>query len=179
MKYTKTLLAAAVAVSMVAPMVATTAHAADDVNGTSAEPTTASAHVTYNVTEGYTWNIHSDINFDKDAGAKGKTVVKQNNVVSVTKNVIKEGKKLHITAKGSGEKDAFTINNGGSEVLNYTVTNGGTTIEPNGLVMDVVAGTDKDNKDLTFTLTTTNKAAEVAGEYSGTVTYTASIVDAN
>ena len=41
-----------------------------------------------------------------------------------------------------------------------------------------MAGTNKNTATLTFTLNTGNATAEVAGNYTGTVTYTASVVDA-
>lgn len=174
-------------------MVSTSALAANaGISGTSANNTTGTTTVKYAVTEGYTWSVPSEIDFSKDGGAESKTVNgtatnNEESKVSVSKNVITEGKKLKITAKGSGSNGAFTIKNitdaqnstYGSEELTYTIKVGEsqTALVADGEVLTVAAGTNTANAALAFTLTTTNKSAEVAGNYSGTVTYTASIVN--
>lgn len=165
MKVSKKLLAAIMAAAMVIPMGTASAFAAN-------EPS-QSTNVKYEVTQGYEWTIHSEIDFGKDAGVN-KTVTKEKNTVSVDKNVIPDGTKLNITVAGSGTDGAFTIANGATK-LNYTIKNGSTNIATGGTVMDVAAGTDTSSADLTFTLTTGNGSAEVAGKYTGTVTYTAAI----
>ena len=158
------------AVSMMVPMSAMAA------TGTT-ESTTENTTVKYEVTQGYEWTIHSEIDFGTSAGVN-KTVAKENNAVSVNKNVIPDGKKLNITVKGSGNDGAFQIANG-STILNYTIKEGENDITTGKDVMNVAAGTNTDSKNLTFTLSTTNGTAEVAGNYTGTVTYTAAIVDNN
>ena len=134
MKCPKTLLAAAVAATMGA-----TAWGAD-VSGTSAQDTSASTDVKYGVTEGYTWSIHSEIDFGKDAGVN-QTVSKpetngSSNTVSVTKNVIPDGKKLNISVKGSGTNGEFEIANGNTK-LTYTISGNNSEITTGGTVFDV------------------------------------------
>ena len=168
-KYTGKVLAATMAVSMMIPMAGTSVLAA--------EPDTKQTQVKYEVTQGYEWTIHSDIDFGNDKGVN-TTVKKDNNIVAVNKNIIPDGKTLKITVKGSGTAGAYEIKNGNT-TLNYTIKDGESEIATGGDVMNVGAGTNSDSKDLTFVLTTGNGTAEVAGNYTGTVTYTASIVDKN
>lgn len=151
-----------------------------------AKDTNKDATLEYTVDETYEWSIHKGIDFGANAGVNqsiDKDTDKENgkNTVAVTKNVLREGKKLHITLKGSGTGDAFTIQNGaaGKEVLSYAVTGiAAGAIDVNGIVLDVASGTNTGSDTLIFTLSTTNKTAEVAGEYTGSVTYTAAVVDA-
>lgn len=168
----KKLVAGALAtLTMVAPM-ATPIYA---VEGTT-DPTTATTDVKYLVEDGYTWQIHDVIDFGKNAGVS-TTVDKTGNVVEVTKNVIQEGKKLNIKVEGSGTDKAFTITNGGSEVLTYHINDGTNEIATGGDVLNVNSGTNTGSTTLKFTLDTAKKASEVAGQYNGTVTYTASIIN--
>lgn len=147
-----------------------------------AQDTSKDATLEYTVDETYEWSIHKGIDFGANAGVNqsvDKDVDKDNakNTVAVTKNVLREGKKLHITLKGSGSDGAFTINNSGTEVLSYAVKGAAAgDIEVDGTVLDVASGTNAGSDVLTFTLSTTNKQAEVAGEYTGSVTYTAAVV---
>lgn len=186
-KCPKTLLAAGLAVAMVAPMVSTSALAATTGNTTT--PTTYdNTIVKYEVTEEYTWSIHSEIDFGKDNKVTGNDIVKDNNnTVSVSKNVIPDGKKLQITVKGNGGGEttdgsdtSFVIANGDTK-LNYTVKAGNTDITTNVTpVLEVAAGTNTGSANMTFTLSTKNtteNAAEVAGSYVGKVIYTATIVN--
>ena len=139
------------------------------------EPTTETTDVKYLVEDSYAWSIHSEIDFGKNAGVN-TNVVKEGNKVNVTKNVIQEGKKLNIKVEGSGTDKAFTITNGGGEVLTYHANNGA-DIQTGGTVLEVNSGTNTGETTMKFTLDTTTKAAEVAGQYNGTLTYTASIIN--
>ena len=177
MRLRNKVLAAALATAMIVPVGGANVFAATTTGTT--EDTTATTNVKYSVTQGYEWSIHSDIDFGNDAGVQTtveKTTDKdgKTNTVSVGKNIIPDGKKLNITVKGSGTNGAFEIANGKTK-LNYTIKNGADNIATGETVLDVAAGTNTGSKDLTFTLTTTDKTAEVAGDYAGTVTYTASI----
>lgn len=181
-KYAGKVLAATMAVSMMVPMAGTSVLAAD-VTGTSAQNTNATAKVKYVVEEGYTWNIHSDIDFGKNAGIN-QNVKKEQNAVQVSKNVIPDGKKLQITVKGSygtnNAQDGFKIMNGGTTLDYSIVKTGGTEdLTAGGVVMEVDAGTNEKTQNLDFTLNTAKSGAEVAGDYKGIVTYTASIVNKN
>lgn len=132
----------------------------------------------YQVSSSYDWIIHSSIDFGADAGV-GKTVDRTGNQVKVLKNVIPEGKYLNISVKGSGANDAFTVDNGGSEVLNYDVSDDNGAVGVNGNVLSVPAGTNTATQNMGFKLNTTKKSAEVAGQYNGRVVYNASVGDKN
>lgn len=149
---------------------------AQEVTGTT-EPTSATTDVKYLVEDSYKWSIHPEIDFGKNAGIN-QHVAKEGNKVEVTENIIQEGKKLNIKVAGSGNEGAFTITNGGTEVLAYHANNGGVEdIAVNGDVLNVNSGTNTGETTMKFTLDTTTKAAEVAGHYNGTLTYTASIIN--
>lgn len=138
-------------------------------------PSTKDVNLKYQVDESYEWSIHPAIDFGKNAGVN-TTVSKTGNVVKVTKNVLHEGAKLKIVVKGSGTDGAFSINNGKKEVLNYAINDGANALAVGGEVLVVPAGTNEGNKSLEFKLSTAKRASEIAGAYTGTVTYTASIV---
>lgn len=149
---------------------------AQEVTGTT-EPTSATTDVKYLVEDSYKWSIHPEIDFGKNAGIN-QHVAKEGNKVEVTENIIPEGKKLNIKVAGSEDAGAFTITNGGAEVLTYHANNGGAEdIAVNGDVLNVNSGTNTGETTMKFTLDTTTKAAEVAGHYNGTLTYTASIIN--
>ena len=138
---------------------------------------TKSTNLTYKVDETYTWSIHSAVDFDSNAGVN-KTVVRDSNAVAVTKCVLAEGHVLHISVKGNGTSNAFTITNGGTEILSYTVVSsaiGTNALTAGADVLTNASGAANQSTNMTFTLATTSKAQEVAGTYSGTVTYTAAI----
>lgn len=143
-----------------------------------AESGDKSTTLNYQVSPSYDWIIHSSIDFGADAGV-GKTVDRTGNQVKVLKNVIPEGKYLNISVKGSGANDAFTIDNGGSEVLNYDVSDDNGAVGVNGNVLSVPAGTNTATQNMNFKLNTTKKSAEVAGVYNGRVIYNASVGDKN
>ena len=75
--------------------------------------------------------------------------------------------------------DAFTVDNGGSEVLNYDVSDDNGAVGVNGNVLSVPAGTNTATQNMNFKLNTTKKSAEVAGQYNGRVIYNASVGDKN
>lgn len=143
-----------------------------------AESGSKSANLNYQVSSEYDWIIHSSIDFGADAGV-GKTVDRTGNQVKVLKNVIPEGEYLNISVKGSGANDAFTVDNGGSEVLNYDVSDDNGAVGVNGNVLSVPAGTNTATQNMNFKLNTTKKSAEVAGQYNGRVIYNASVGDKN
>ena len=143
-----------------------------------AESGDKSTTLNYQVSPSYDWIIHSSIDFGADAGAN-HTVDRIGNQVKVLKNVIPEGKYLNISVKGSGANDAFTIDNGGSEVLNYDVSDDNGTVGVNGNVLSVPAGTNTATQNMNFKLNTTKKSAEVDGQYTGRVIYNSSVGDKN
>ena len=139
-----------------------------------AETGDKSANLNYQVSSSYDWIIHSSIDFGADAGVN-KTVDRTGNQVKVLKNVIPEGKYLNISVKGSGANDAFTVDNGGSEVLNYDVSDDNGAVGVNGNVLSVPAGTNTATQNMNFKLNTKKGSAEVAGVYNGRVIYNASV----
>lgn len=143
-----------------------------------AEPDSKTTTLNYEVSSRYDWMIHSTIDFGADAGTN-QTVDRNGNQVKVLKNVIPEGKFLNISVKGSGANDAFTVDNGGSEVLNYDVSDDNGAVGVNGNVLSVPAGTNTATQNMGFKLNTTKKSAEVAGQYNGRVIYNASVGDKN
>lgn len=171
MNFTKTKKVVAAGLSALMMMTSTTSVFA-------AESGDKSANLNYQVSSIYDWIIHSSIDFGADAGV-GKTVDLTGNQVKVLKNVIPEGKYLNISVKGSGANDAFTVDNGGSEVLNYDVSDDNGAVGVNGNVLSVPAGTNTATQNMNFKLNTTKKSAEVAGQYNGRVIYNASVGDKN
>lgn len=171
MNFTKTKKVVAAGLSALMMMSSTTSVFA-------AESGDKSTALNYQVSSSYDWIIHSSIDFGADAGTN-KTVDRTGNQVKVLKNVIPEGKYLNISVKGSGANDAFTVDNGGSEVLNYDVSDDNGAVGVNGNVLSVPAGTNTATQNMGFKLNTTKKSAEVAGQYTGRVIYNASVGDKN
>ena len=125
-----------------------------------AESGDKSTTLNYQVSPSYDWIIHSSIDFGADAGAN-HTVDRIGNQVKVLKNVIPEGKYLNISVKGSGANDAFTIDNGGSEVLNYDVSDDNGTVGVNGNVLSVPAGTNTATQNMNFKLNTLDELSTI------------------
>lgn len=143
---------------------------------------TQTTNLKYVVGSHYGWEIHTDIDFGHDAGinqtkVNGAVTDGSDQKVKVTENVIEEGKKLHITAAGSGADKAFSVSNGHNTVLNYAVKSGNKAVAVDGDVLDVNAGTNTGETTMDFKLSTTTEAAEKAGTYTGTITYSSSVVD--
>lgn len=173
------LLSAGLAACMVVPMAMPVGAAENDTKETTLK---------YVVTESYEWSIHSDVNFgnDKDFDIEIKGIL-SDNCISVTKNVIPEGKKLSIKVNGDGENGTFTIrskNGNGKVSIPYTVTSKGhpDVFKPFAEVLSVVAGENTKSAEMNFVLLnfppTEEAPAEIAGNYLGYITYTASIVNA-
>lgn len=167
MNFTKTKKVVAAGLSALMMMTSTTSVFA-------AETGNKSANLNYQVSSSYDWIIHSSIDFGADAGTN-KTVDRTGNQVKVLKNVIPEGKYLNISVKGSGANDAFTVDNGGSEVLNYDVSDDNGAVGVNGNVLSVPAGTNTATQNMNFKLNTRKTGAEVAGQYDGQVIYNAEL----
>lgn len=158
----KNLLAAAV-VCMMVPAMATGAFADD----------TKQTTVTYSVAESYTWTVSANsVNFTANNTTADQTV-------SVTKNVISYGKTLKITARGDGAEGAFTIalkNTNNTNPLTYKVMLNENELSADGTVLSVPAGKNSDEAKLSLSLQ--KQDTEIAGEYEGHITYTATIANA-
>lgn len=170
--------------------------------------------VRYKVTEGYTWSVPSTIDFGEDAGVDNTSMVEaklgkdEDGVqakksadntwkgtapkVTVTKNVIGDGKKLQIifdpTYLDQDNGEFYVATSGGAVKLYYTVTKpapGGTgekLTKTNTAVLSVPAGTNTAEQELVFVLKTApnnakHNAAEKAGDYEGHVVFQSKIVD--
>ena len=176
MNFTKTRKIIATGLSALMMMSSTTSVFAKNVKpaGDDSQSTT----LNYEVGSHYQWEIHSDIDIGADAGAN-KTVDRTGNKVNILENVIPEGKYLNISVKGSGTNGAFTVDNGGSEVLNYDVSDDNGAVDVNGNVLSVPAGMNTATQNMNFKLNTKKGSAEVAGTYNGQVIYNASVGDKN
>ena len=106
-------------------LVAAIAPAALAADASVTTPQEKESHVTYEVTAGYEWSVPRMIDFGKDKGvnATSEVEMKGEDTVKVTKNVIPDGQKLHITI--AGKDGAFQIKNGNT-TLSYTVSKVGT-----------------------------------------------------
>ena len=135
-----------------------------------------STTVSYEVEQSYEWSIHSAIDFGSNAGVN-QTVSKTRNVVSVIENVIPVGGHLNISVSGDGTDGAFVISDGQGTNLEYSVYKGTNSLVTGENVLSVEAGTNTDSVSLDFVLDTGDNESEMAGDYSGTVTYTATVVE--
>ena len=118
-----------------------------------ADDSVKTTDVKYRADSHYTWNIHDAVDFGKDGGIN-QQIVKQSNKVSVSENVIAEGQSLSISIKGNGDNNAFTISNGKTEALDYTVKKENTNIQTGTEILNIPAGTNTGSTNLTFTLNT-------------------------
>ncbi len=162
-------------------LVAAIAPAALAADASITTPQQKESHVTYEVTAGYEWSVPRMIDFgmDKGVNATSKAEMKGEDAVKVTRNVIPDGKNLHITIEGN--EGAFQIKNGNT-ALSYTVSKVGTDgissthVKSGDEVLTVPAGTNAASQDLSFVLSTsTTGTAEVAGNYIGTAVFTAQV----
>ena len=139
------------------------------------EPDNKGTDVLYQVTSNYAWQIHGQIDFGQDKGAAGETVQAQINSenvgVKVTQNRIAEGQSLRITINTA---NGFKVKSGTIE-RSYQVLKGASPLAANDTVLELAAGVNTGDQPLSFVLA--GQEAEVAGNYSDRVTYTATIVD--
>lgn len=171
MKCRKGLVAGVVAVCMMGAMGSTSVFA---VTGDGTKDTDCSTTVKYSVTKGYEWSVPAEIDFESNKGVGENVSVNLENAVKVIKNVIGDKETLNIKIDDEQE---FTIENGAT-TLNYTVKKAGENtdaLSKGDKVLSVAAGKNADSVNLVFTLNTGNKTAEVAGNYTGTIKYVASI----
>lgn len=201
MRLTKKAAALLVAAAMVMSM-GTTVFAASSASATDSSTdqavtglnrtTTASTELEYNVTASYAWSVPAKIEFNNDKSSTGNTLeieaaAESGNTqkVMVTKNVIPNGKSLkisvgresddHTTDTNNTSKFAIKANN---HYLNYVIkkgTNYADEITFGGEVLTVASGNNTADQALKFVLT--KDSVERAGEYKGTATFIAQLVD--
>ena len=185
-KYAGKVLAGAMAVSIMVPMVGMNVLAEDTredtstVSGTSASDTTCQTTVKYSVGEGYTWQVPTEVTFTANALTQTSAA---DNGVKITKNVIKSGQKLSIKLTADQK---FTISANAKDqadaTLGYEIYKGTTETEPKlsagDEVLSAKAGINEASTAMTYKLTTVTESgkSEVAGSYTGTLSYTASVV---
>ncbi len=166
-KYAGKATAAAMAAAMMVSMMGVTAFAENK--------TSDSTTVNYTVEEAYTWSVPSEVTFTAGEGgnvvtADGEDTNPQK--VKVENNVIANTKKLQIAL---GSNQTFKIISKEGAALSYKVTKNSSDLRSDSVVLEVVAGTNTGEQALTFTLT--KDEVEKAGTYTGTLSYTASVVD--
>ncbi len=128
-----------------------------------------SATITYDVPSSYEWTIHEAITLTKDNPSVDA-------YVTVTKANLADGKAVEIKMKGSGTEGAFVMTSG-KNTLNYTVTYGNKSVTPNESLF-VVTSSEKapvKSNAINFALKSTEDIP--GGKYTGTVTYTATLID--
>lgn len=155
-----------------------TAVYADDANskGTS---------VNYSVTEQYTWTVHSLVDFGYNKGANNTSVVSKENAVVVTKCVIRSGHMLKISLDTGND---FRVSTGTGASLNYSFYNrlwnnnqipsSAVPLQAGDTVLTVQSGVNSAVSPVTFCLNTAFgvNVAEIAGDYTGLITYKAEVV---
>ena len=163
-KHASKVVAAAMTAAMMVSMLGVTAFAAEN-------KTEDSTTVKYEVTEEYTWSVPSEIDFtgDEDATITTSGTSGATQDVYVSKNVIKNGKKLNIALKDA-TNNTFKIKSAEGAELTYAVN----TLAAGDTVLEVPAGTNTGEATLTFKLT--KDSVEKAGSYSGTLSYVATII---
>lgn len=126
-----------------------------------------STEITYTVDSSYTWTIHSAINLNSSTTTGN---------VSVTQANVATDKEIVIKVKGSGTDGAFRMKDkdgNGSNEISYNVQNGNETVQVNGTVLTFDTNdTATKTTALTFALGSSNIKA---GNYKGTLTYTATL----
>lgn len=126
-----------------------------------------STDITYTVDSSYTWTIHSAISLNSSTTTGD---------VSVTQANVAADKEIVIKVKGSGTDGAFAMkdkNGAGSNEISYNVKNGNEAVQVNGTVLTF--GTN-DTAPKTTTLTFALDSSNIkAGNYKGTLTYTATL----
>lgn len=159
----KKLLALALALVMVLSL-SVTAFAAD-INQDS-DPKTGTTSVSYTVNPTYTVTIPASVTL-------GETVT-----VSASNVVVPKGKQLLVGIISNNDDDAFFVQTAEGEMLFYSVKKSGVSI--NIMVGDPVLKVNPENADNGSATLTFEEPTYVtyAGTYTGTVTFTVSVVSA-
>jgi hypothetical protein len=129
-----------------------------------------STTLSYTVEDAYTWTAPESIVFTTNVNNEAKT-----GSVSVSQNIIPNGKKLQI--KVSPSQTAFTITSVEGATRDYVVKKAGTALAAGDMVLEVAAGTNTGSQELSFELQSV--AVQKSGTYTGTMAFVAAIVDAS
>ena len=127
----------------------------------------SSTDITYTVDSSYTWTIHSAINLNSSTTTGN---------VSVTQANVAADKEIVIKVKGSGTDDAFTMkdkNGLGSNEISYNVQKDNQAVRVNDTVLTFDTN-DTATKTTTLTFALGSSGVK-AGNYKGTLTYTATL----
>ena len=147
------------AVTLMSPLTTTILATSGDGNN--------STDITYTVDSSYIWTIHSAISLNSSTTTGN---------VSVTQANVAADKEIVIKVKGSGTDGAFTMKDkdgNGSNEISYDVQNGNEAVQVNGTVLTF--GTN-DTAPKTTTLSFVLRSLNIkAGNYKGTLTYTATL----
>jgi hypothetical protein len=129
---------------------------------------TKTTDLSLTVSQTYEWSAPASITFTTNATNETKA-----GTVSVTSNVIPDGKKLVI--KISSTED-FKMTSG-TAYRTYQVKKGSSVLAAGGTVLEVASGSNTGSQSLDFILQSV--ANPVAGTFTGTCDFEASIVNAS
>ena len=142
-----------------------------------ADKETKDTRLTYRVTECFEWSVPVQIDFEADQGPKTVFANRPEDAkLRVEKNVIASNKRLIITASGCGNNGEFMMKNDQDERLFFKIGIGDNEYSGPTTLLEVEPGTNTACLPLRCMLTTTDKTAEIAGEYIGFITYVAQAV---
>lgn len=162
----KKFLSLTLAVIMMATM-SVTAFAADETKDTT---------VTYSVDPSYTVTIPATVELGGEAEIKAENVVLDYQTETTIGGYKYTYSDYYLTVSltgTSGTDNAFTLSNNGYEI-EYTVKNGGTEVAVGDTVLKVDPA-QADNGSVTLSFEAPSEI-KYAGEYTGTVTFTISVV---
>ncbi|MGN1126898.1 MAG: hypothetical protein ACI4RI_05600 [Ruminococcus sp.] len=148
-----------------------TAFAADTATdiGPESEPKNGSTEITYNVAPTYTVTIPDSVNLDTATSTANKLNITASNVV------IPKGKELLVKLTGtSGTDNALTVKTAEGAEIAYTITKDTSNVAIGDTVLAVNPET-ANNGSSTLKFIAPDSVT-YAGTYSGTVTFTVSVV---
>lgn len=150
-----------------------------------ADDNSKNTNITYAVEEAYSWTIHSLVDFGDSRGANNSSVVSKENAVVITKNIISSKHHLVISLDPA---NTLCVKTSGGASLRYEVFNNkwesnaipsdAVPLAAGSTVLTVPSGTNTSSTSMTFRLYTAKgeNAAEIAGDYTGVLTYKAEVV---
>lgn len=136
------------------------------------DPTTASATVSYNVAPTYTVTIPTKVGLELKEAADGTVTYEKDETISAKNVRLNQGSSIQVTL--AGNEDVFKMSAGQSE-WEYEVTVGDSADPISSGA--VVATFKTDTKDQSATLHFAADDPAYAGNYTGTVIFTLSVVE--